>query len=398
MRSSHAPLHVMIAALLCIVGVSLEPAFTERDHSTGGGQSQLALPMVRPASLAAQGITFCGSCGCGYNRQQCYDKRKAEFEAANVPRGEVTGVCYAYRFRWDWVNGQQIQRTDTPIFTRVRFNETEVLDREFHGRDAGFYYAVEPVWREFIMTQASEADGWRWSSNCVVLSNPRSKENERWTRAQQEQTFQRVFMPTYGIADTPEERALEAKLAAERKAKEAEIARQEEVKRKEAAARAAEAERQRLTAEAARKAELARAEAERQRKVDAIAQQLGPGKREAAERLQKMNEELAALRPKPKPVSSATQAPKTNQTSRQCIRPAYTTKWSTGPVLTELKNARAEYATLATKACQGRGGTVSPIRCGKVVTVLGASFSSCEATISCAAYTDDDCGAKVSPQ
>lgn len=403
MRSSHAPIHVLIAALLCIVGVSLEPTFTERDQSTDGGQSQLAWPVVRPASLAAQGIQkvtigACGPCGCDYTEQQCYDKRKAEFEATALPRGEVTGVCFAFRYRYDWANGQQIQRRDSPIFTRVRFNENEVLNSEFHGRDAGFDASVLPVWREFIMTQAPEADGWGWFSDCAVLSNPRSKENERWTRAQQEQTFQRVFMPTYGIADTPEERALEAKLAAERKAKEAEIARQEEIRRKEAAARAAEAERQRLAAEAARKAELARAEAERQRKVDAIAQQLGPGKREAAERLQRMNEELAALRPKPRPVSPATPAPKTNQTSRQCTRPAYTTKWSTGPGLTDLKEARAEYATLATKACQGRGGTVSPIRCGKVVTVLGASFSSCEATISCAAYTDQNCGAKVSPQ
>jgi hypothetical protein len=350
---------------------------------------------------------FANDCPCfdEPHQTQCFAQRKANFDRENPPRGELTGVCWAVQGRWerDAQSGNEVYRTRSPVYSRVRYNETQTLSKWARDdRDAGFEVEVEAAWKKFVQDNYGPdfpaTGGWNWATRCVSLNRPRKTEDKDWAKAQEEATYQRVFLPTYGIADTPEERALEAKLAAERKAKEAEIARQEDIKRKEAAARAAEAERQRLAAEAARKAELARAEAERQRKVDAIAQQLGPGKREAAERLQKMNEELAALRPKPKPVSSARQAPKTNQTSRQCTRPAYTTKWSTGPVLTELKNARAEYATLATKACQGRGGTVSPIRCGKVVKVLGASFSSCEATISCAAYTDDDCGAKVSPQ
>lgn len=77
----------------------------------------------------------------------------------------------------------------------------------------------------------------------------------------------------------------------------------------------ADAYRKRAEAEAARKAELARIEAERQRKIDAIAQQLGPTKRAEAERLQRMNEEIAALRPK------STSASKPRQcTQRQGIQ------------------------------------------------------------------------------
>lgn len=389
MRWLHHALRVAVVAGLCVGGLGFEP---RQDP-----QRSTSYPVIGPASLAAQ-VSFCStancSCGNAAERQRCRDEQKANFEANNPPRGPVTGVCYAWRYRWerDPATGQQVQRTSTQIFTRVRFNETEVLALDYHGRNAGFRHSVESAWREFVRTQAPETDGWAWVSHCVVLDKPLQREDEAWRKAQEQMSFQRVFMPTYGIADTPEERALEAKLTAERKAREAEIARQEELKRREAAARAAEAERQRLAAEAARKAELARIEAQRQKKVDAIAKEIGPGKRDAAERLQKMNEELAALRPKPRVV------PKKNDPSRQCTRPAYTTKWSTGPGLTELKDARAEYATLAAKACQGRGGNVGPIQCGNVVTVFGTPFTSCQATISCAAYTDSDCGAKVSPQ
>lgn len=386
----------------------------------------LAVPMAentnRPAPqsvfndyYAARGQNYCwGNCPSTATRTcfandcpcfdepyqtQCFAQRKANFDRENPPRGELTGVCWALQGRSerDPQSGNQVYRTRSRVYSRVRFNETQTLSTWARDdRDAGFEVEVEAAWKKFVRDSFGpdfpETDGWNWWSRCVSLDRPRKAEDKDWAKAQEEATFQRVFLPTYGIADTPEERALEAKLAAERKAREAEIARQEEIKRQEAAARAAEAERKRLAEEAARKAELARAEAERQKKIDAIAQQLGPGKRAQAEKLAAMNEELKALRPKPR-----TQTKK-DDASRQCTRPAYTTKWSTGPGLTELKDARAEYAGLAAKACQGRGGNVGPIQCGKVVTVLGTPFTSCQATISCAAYTDQDCGTKVSPQ
>jgi hypothetical protein len=366
---------------VAIIGLNLLPArqTEEKDYSW----------LFRAYPASAQGIIFCGVCCSGDTA--CWERRRRDFENANPPRGELTGVCYASRYRYepDPVTRQNVQKWSTPIYTRVRFNETEVLAEDHHGRNAGFEVSVGAAWRDFILTQAPQSDGWNWTSSCISLTSPRGKEAEYWAKAQEQMAYQRVFMPTYGIADTPEERALEAKLTAERKAKEAEAARQAEIKRKEAEARAAEAERKRLAAEAARKAELARIEAERQKKVDAIAQQLGPGKREAAEKLQKMNDELAALRPKPKPKPAE---------QRQCTNPAYTTKWTTGPGLTEFKDAQAEYAGLAAKACQGRGGKVSPIQCGNVITVLGTPFTSCQATISCAAYTQKDCGSRVTPQ
>jgi hypothetical protein len=275
-----------------VMGLNLLPAqpAKEKDYSW----------LFRAYPASAQGIIICGVCCSGDTA--CWERRRRDFENANPPRGELTGVCYASRYRYepDPVTRQNVQKWSTPIFTRVRFNETEVLAEDHHGRNAGFEVSVGAAWREFILTQAPQSDGWNWTSSCISLTSPRGKEAEYWAKAQEQMAYQRVFMPTYGIADTPEERALEAKLTAERKAKEAEAARQAEIKRKETEARAAEAERKRLAAEAARKAELARIEAERQKKVDAIAEQLGPGKRQAAEKLQKMNDELAALRPKPK--------------------------------------------------------------------------------------------------
>ncbi len=252
---------------------------------------------------------FAGDCPC-FNepyQTQCFAERKANFDRENPPRGELTGVCWAVQGRWerDPQSGNQVYRTRSPVYSRVRYNETQTLSTWARDdRDAGFEVEVEGAWKKFVQDTYGPdfpaTDGWNWGMRCVSLDRPRKTEDKDWAKAQEQATYQRVFLPTYGIADTPEERALEAKLAAERKAKEAEIARQEEIKRREAAARAAEAERKRLAEEAARKAELARVEAERQKKIDAIAQQLGPGKRDAAERLQKMNDELAALRPKPK--------------------------------------------------------------------------------------------------
>lgn len=382
MRSTKRLFRMFAISAALIFGLNLMPAQPEKakDYSS----------FFRAYRAMGQELTICGVCCSGDTA--CWARQQAEFEQANPPRGEITGICYAsrYRFEPDPVTRQNVRKWSTPIYSKVRFNETEVLTKEYHGRYASFEFTVGNAWRAFVFTQAPTGDGWNWSSTCVSLNSPRNNEAINWAQAQEQQNYQRVFMPTYGVADTPAERALEAKLAAERKAREAEAARQAEIKRKEAAAQAAEAERKRLAAEAARKAELARVEAERQKKVDAIAKEIGPGKRAAAEKLQRMNDELAALRPKPKP--------KPADSSRQCTRPAYSYKWSTGPGLADLKDARAEYATLTAKACQGRGGKVSPIQCGKVVTVLGTAFSNCEAMISCAAYTQQDCGSKVSPQ
>lgn len=267
---------------------------------------------TRYFAARGEGIIICGICCSGDTA--CWTRLRTDFERANPPRGQIEGVCSAYQYKSerDPDTQKQVQRIRTPIYTRVRFNETEVLSSQYHDRNAGFEWQVGDAWAKFVRESSStefpESDGWRWANGCVSLNSPRNKEDQNWIRTQEQTSYKRVFMPTYGVADTPEERALEAKLEAERQAREktrlAEEARQKQI----AEAKAAEEARQRAAAEAARKAEIARVEAERQRKVDAIAEQLGPAKRAEAERLQRMNDQLAALRPKPR----ATPAP------RQC--------------------------------------------------------------------------------
>lgn len=284
------------------------------------------LPLSDYFSAGAERVCFAGDCPCfdlPY-RNQCYAERRTTFQRANPPRGQLEGVCWAQQVKSerDPATNKTVQRYRSPIYSRVRFNETQVLSTwASDDRDAGFEVDVGAAWKDFVQANYAgefpESDGWSWGRSCVSLNKPRNTEDRYWTETQAQTSYQRVFMPTYGIANTPEERALEAKAEAERKAREAERQRLAEQQKRDADARAAEQARQRAAADAARKAEAARVEAarraeaarvesERQRKVDAIAQQLGPAKRAEAERLQRMNDELAALRPKPQPKRQCT--------------------------------------------------------------------------------------------
>ena len=219
-----------------------------------------------PAGTARTCIS--GDCPCFDEpyRTQCFAERKSSFDSQNPPRGEITGVCWAALGKWerDAQSGQQVYRTRSPIYSKVRFNETQTLSKWARDdRDAGFEVEVGPAWSEFVQQNyAAEnpaTDGWSWSTSCVSLSSPRNTEDQNWTKAQEQASYQRVFMPTYGVADTPEERAAEAKAKAEREARAAE-------QKRIADAKAAEEARQRAAAE----------EARRQR-VAAIAREIGPG-------------------------------------------------------------------------------------------------------------------------
>ena len=182
-----------------------------------------------PASAPRTCIS--GDCPCFDEpyRTQCFAERKSSFASQNPPRGEITGVCWAALGKWerDPQSGQQAFRTRSPIYSRVRFNETQTLSKWARDdRDAGFEVEVGPAWSEFVQQNyAAEnpaTDGWSWSTSCVSLSSPRNTEDQNWTKAQEQASYQRVFMPTYGVADTPEERAAEAKAKAEREARAAE--------------------------------------------------------------------------------------------------------------------------------------------------------------------------------
>ena len=264
-----------------------------------------------PAGTARTCIS--GDCPCFDEpyRTQCFAERKSSFDSQNPPRGEITGVCWAALGKWerDPQSGQQVYRTRSPIYSKVRFNETQTLSKWARDdRDAGFEVEVGPAWSEFVQQNyAAEnpaTDGWSWSTSCVSLSSPRNTEDQNWTKAQEQASYQRVFMPTYGVADTPEERAAEAKAKAEREARAAE-------QKRIADAKAAEEARQRAAAE----------EARRQR-VAAIAREIGPGKTAAAERLLQLNEEAAKFRPQPRPTASATPAatPTPASKPRQCTQ------------------------------------------------------------------------------
>lgn len=142
---------------------------------------------------------------------------------------------------------------------------------------------------------------------------------------------------------------------------------------------------EKLKAEAERRAREARA-AEHKRQVDEQTLRMGAHRRAEAENFVRMREAAEAARPKPS----------TPPESKQCNNPAYTTQWSTGG-LTALKDAQTEYRALSTRACQGRGGKVGPIKCGKAIVTFGEQFASCSATINCAAYSKP-CSSKVSNQ
>ncbi|MFA9200810.1 MAG: hypothetical protein ACEQR8_06420, partial [Cypionkella sp.] len=261
----------------------------------------------------AQRVCFSGDCPCFDEpyRTQCFADRKASFQRDNPPRGELVGVCWAFQGKWERdPAGKEVFRTRSPIYSKVRFNERQTLSKWARDdRDAGFETEVGGAWHQFVQANYAadfpNADGWSWSTKCVSTDRPRKTEDQEWAKAQQQATYQRVFMPTFGIADTPEERALEAKLAKERAAKAAE-------EKRIADAKAAEAARINAAAEAKRRAEVAAMEAA-----------LGPGKRAAAERLLAMNAEVAKYRPKqplaiaPKPGATPSPAP---SPPRQCTR------------------------------------------------------------------------------
>lgn len=261
--------------------------------------------LLPPGSVAwAQGVTevsICGGCNCysGAERAQCEANERAEYERANPPRGQMEGVCTARFYR-------NVRNPDTqaytwevqnPVYSKFRYSETSV---------DGFN-EVTNAWREFakpVQSMQPAGAGWDWSSGCYVLTGGgarNSRDGESWSRDQSQASYQRVFMPVFGVADTPEERALEARIAQERAAKLAEH-------KRIADAKAAEAARIKAASEAKRRAQIAAMEA-----------QLGPGKRASAERLLAMNEEVAKFRPKvplavmPRPSSSAS-------ATRQCSR------------------------------------------------------------------------------
>jgi hypothetical protein len=263
-----------------------------------------------PAGTARTCIS--GDCPCFDEpyRTQCFAERKSSFESQNPPRGEITGVCWASLGKWERdQSGKEVFRTRSPIYSKVRFNETQTLSKWARDdRDAGFEVEVGQAWSEFVQqTYSAEfpaTDGWNWSTSCVSLSSPRRTEDQNWAKAQEQASYQRVFMPTFGVADTLEERAAEAKAKAEREARAAE-------QKRIADAKAAEEARQRAAAEAARR-----------QRVNAIAQEIGPGKTAAAERLVQLNEEAAKFRPQPRPTASATPAatPTPASTPRQCTQ------------------------------------------------------------------------------
>jgi len=304
-------------ALAAAFAVNLLPQFSLVSCSTWPGWFR----------AAAQGITICAGCSCyrGAERDRCEAEERAAYERANPARGQIEGVCYAAQYKWeqDPSTRQQVQRIRMPIYSRVRYNETRV---------DGFG-EVQEAWREFVRanygSEYPETDGWSWAPTCASLSSPRYSEAQNWTNAQARTTYQRVFLPAYGVADTPEERAAEARAQAEREARAAE-------EKRLADAKAAEEARRRAAAEAARRQE-----------VNAIAQQIGPGKTAAAERLQKLNEEAAAFRPKPQPTPSAT--PTQASAPRQC-----TQRQGTQPVsFTADTREKAEAGVLRSRGVPG---------------------------------------------
>lgn len=342
----------------------------------------------------AQRVCFSGDCPCFDEpyRTQCFAERRSSFQRDNPPRGELNGVCWAFQGKWERDSaGQQVFRTRSPIYSRVRFNETQTLSTWAQDdRDASFEVDVGAAWDKFVEANyAAEfpaTDGWSWAKRCVSTDKPRKQEDQEWAKAQEQASYSRVFLPTFGVADTPEERALAAKLEKERAAKAAE-------EKRIADAKAAEAARIKAAAEAKRRAEVAAMEA-----------QLGAGKRASAERLLKMNEEVAKHRPKvplavitrPGPAPSPTpSAPAAPSPPKMCTTPGGSREWTTG-IMTPLASAKADYEKEAAFQ-RGRGSSMSPMRCGRTITVFGMASAVCTATITWPAKTTR-CGSAVSPQ
>lgn len=251
----------------------------------------------------AQGVIICGTC-CSADTA-CWARIKREFEQANPPRGQIGGVCWTARYQYQkGADGKSRQVWRDAVYSKVRFNETEVLSSQHHGRSAGFEYTVGNAWQKYVndaYPRTAADQGWDTTSQCVALGAPRGGDKS-WETMIANAAPVRVFWPEFGVADTPEERAADAKAAAERKAK---------LAAEEAAKAAAEKE---------RRAAEQRAIAARNARVDVIARQIGPAKRAEAERLQKLNEELAALRPKPVVRAAATPAPTPTKAPRQCTQ------------------------------------------------------------------------------
>lgn len=113
-------------------------------------------------------------------------------------------------------------------------------------------------------------------------------------------------------------------------------------------------------------------DAERKRAIDAQVKILGGEHRRAeAERFVSMREQAASAKPK--------------KANDLCTITAYKYEWSTGG-LTDAVSAQAEFAALRGKVCQGRGGTLSPIKCDGL-KVLGSAFVNCTSTVSCSSHS-----------
>lgn len=114
------------------------------------------------------------------------------------------------------------------------------------------------------------------------------------------------------------------------------------------------------------------ADTERKRAIDAQVKILGGEHRRAeAERFVSMRDQAISAKPK-----------KGNDV---CTVAAHKFEWSTGG-LTDSGTARAEYAALRGKVCQGRGGALSPIKCDGL-KVFGSTFVNCTSTVSCSSYS-----------
>ena len=265
--------------------------------------SPLPNAVLSGSKADAQGVIICGTC-CSADTA-CWARIKREFEQANQPRGQIGGVCWTAKYRWEkGADGSSKQVWRDAVYSKVRFNETEVLSSQHHGRNAGFEYTVGNAWQQFVNStypRTAADQGWDTVSQCVALGAPRGGD-KTWEGMVANAAPVRMYWPEYGVPDTPEERAREAKAAEERKAK------------------LAAEERARAAAEKERLAAQQRAAEARQARVDSIAREIGPAKRAEAERLQKLNEELAALRPKQVARPSAKPTPTATPTkpARQC--------------------------------------------------------------------------------
>lgn len=315
---------------------------------------------LAPAARA-QGLRLCIGddvyryCEGPCKSAQCFADEKRASQPP-PPRGRVEVFCrYSH---WIQRNDYYRPRTDLTFFY-ARFQYDEVESRAVEA-------ALSRAWSDHVKsTQAAPQPALRpgekldSGGGCAIYSDGSKDFRKRDSLA----------VETDG-SDLPIQRldwigAARPLSAAERAAAEkAEAARAvaEATQRREAADRAAAAEAKRLAAEAARKAEAARVEGERQSKVDAIASQIGPGKRAAAERLARMNEELAALRPKPK------------------VQPRQCTTRSFSQVLTNTASSQSTASqSLATAIARKSGANIGGSE--SVVSMTGGAPSCTQETV-----------------